>query len=129
MRRSRDKEIRAVLELDGPGRFRHFLKRVADSETAWGLWSDGWALMANDDGTSVLPLWPAREYAELCRTGEWAGYEPAEIPVRDLLDDLLPKLRSRGVLPAVFPTPQGKGVTPSVEELRTSLEEELEQYE
>jgi hypothetical protein len=126
MRHTTKKEIEAVLRLDGPARFDHFVKRVVDSELAWGLWKNGWALMAKDDGTQVFPLWPAREYAELFRTGEWAQYDAEEIPLTDLMDELLPKLEQRGVLPGVFPTPGDKGVTPTAKELRNSLEEESE---
>jgi hypothetical protein len=120
--------MQAILGLDGPSRFQHFIKRVADDQIAWGLWQDGWALMADDNGTQVFPLWPAREYADLYRTGEWAAYEAREISLDDLLDDLLPRFAVQGVLPGVFPTPAGKGVTPTPEELAGALRTELENY-
>jgi hypothetical protein len=124
-----EKEIEAVLRLDGPARFSHFVKQVVDFEEAWGLWKDGWALMTNNDGTSVFPLWPAREYAQLNCTGDWSEYEPRAIPLVELLDGLLPDLVTQGILPGVFPTPTGKGVTPSVAELdRTLREKESENY-
>jgi len=116
-----EKEIQAILRLDGPARFNHFVKRVVDFEEAWGLWKDGWALMKNDEGTLIFPLWPAREYAELNRIGDWAEYEPKGISLAELLDNLLPSFTERGVLPGVFPTPGGKGVTPTAEELAVSL--------
>ena len=129
MRRTTPKEIEAVLRLDGPARYGHFVKRVVDEEIAWGLWSDGWALMAESDGQSIFPLWPAREYAELCAIGEWDGYAAQEIALSDLLDELLPKLDARAVLPGVFPTPSGKGVTLAVEELEDALRAEMVKYE
>ncbi|MGK4000053.1 DUF2750 domain-containing protein [Sorangium sp. So ce1024] len=129
MKRTTEKEIRAVLSLDGPSRFRHFVKTVVAWEAAWGLWKDGWSLMANDEGVSVFPLWPAREYADLCRTDVWADHEVKEISLESLLGELLPKLKERGVLAGVFPIPAGKGVTLSAEELAVSLRKELENYE
>ena len=129
MKQTSDKEIRSVLSLDGPARFSYFVKKVADAERAWGLWKDGWALLARTDDVQVFPLWPAREYAERCRVGDIADYEPREIPLSDLLDELLPKLSQRGVLPGVFPTPEGKGVTPTVEELSASLRNEAARYD
>jgi hypothetical protein len=39
-------ELAAVLKLDGPARVERFVKRVAGEEQAWGLWSDGWAMLA-----------------------------------------------------------------------------------
>lgn len=116
-----EKEVEAVLRLDGPERFRHFVKQVVDFETAWGVWNNGWVLMANDGGTSVFPLWPAREYVERCCTGTWANYEPRPITLDELLDDFLPNFAERGILPGVFPTPNRKGVTPSSDELAAAL--------
>ena len=129
MRETGQKEIEAVLKLDGPARFEHFVKRVVDEQLAWGLWDDGWALMAVSEGDAVFPLWPAREYAERCCIEDWRQYEPKEIPLQALLDELLPKLKARNVRPGVFPTASGKGVTPTVDELREALIEELERYE
>ncbi len=123
-----DQEMAAVLKLDGPIRFSHFVKRVVDTEQAWGLWQDGWALFADNDANQVFPLWPARAYAELCREGQWANYQAREIPLDDLLRDLIPRLTKQGVRLGVFPTPTGKGVLPSAEELALALREELEKY-
>jgi hypothetical protein len=129
VRRTGQKEIEAVLRLEGPERFAHFVKRVVDDEVAWGLWKDGWALMANPDRTELFPLWPAREYAELCRIADWASYEPKEIALQDLISELATKLKERGVQPGIFPTPGGKGVTPTVDHLCAALAREMENYE
>jgi hypothetical protein len=123
------KEIDAVLKLDGPARFRYFVKWVVDGERAWGLWNNGWALSAVDDGVTVFPLWPAREYAELCQTSEWAGFQPEEIPLQDLMNVLGPMFREKGIRPGIFPTPAGKGVVPTVDELCAALREEMKWYE
>lgn len=124
-----DKEIAAVVELPAPKRYGYFVKKVVDSEQAWGLYKDGWALAGTKEGQTVFPLWPAREYASQCATDLWVGYEPEEIPLDDLLTDLLPMLSRDGVLPGVFYTPKDKGVLASAEELRSDLEEELQAYE
>jgi len=123
------KEFEAVLRLDGPARFQHFVKRVADAESAWGLWRDGWALTGDDSGTDAFPLWPAREYAALFQTDDWVDHEPSEIQLRDLLGELLPKLRGKGTRVAVFPRPDGRGVVVTADELEASLRRELENYE
>lgn len=128
MRPTSSEEQEAVLRLDGQARYNHFVKRVVDARVAWGLWQDGWALMQDDAGNEVFPLWPAREYAEAAKTNEWSTYEPSEIELDDLVDDLLPKLAARHVRPGVFPTPQDKGVTPTVDELKSALMAEMERY-
>jgi hypothetical protein len=44
------------------------------------------------------------------------------------MEVLLSKLKVDGVLPGIFYTPSSKGMTPSVDELKTSIEAELENY-
>ena len=122
------KQLEAVLALPGIKRFEHFIKVIADWQEVWGLYQDGWALAAADDGTTVFPLWPAKEYAQVCAANEWAGYEPRSISLRDFTEVLLPTLKLDGVLPGVFFTPTSKGVTPSVDELKSALEAELQNY-
>ncbi|GEP42374.1 DUF2750 domain-containing protein [Brevifollis gellanilyticus] len=123
------KQIEAVLKLSGHDRYRHFLKVVADKESAWGLYEDGWALAADDDGNPVFPLWPAKEYAALCAVGEWAGYEPSDIDVDELLEELLPSLMERGTRIGIFPSPSEKGVSPELDRFEQELRDELSQYE
>lgn len=123
-----EKEIEAVLRLDGEARFKRFIKVVVDGEQAWGLWEDGWALLEDDSGARVFPLWPAKEYAELCRSRDWTNHKAAPIALDDLLNELLPRLREQGVLPGVFPTPSGRGVTPTPDILEAALRKELERY-
>ncbi|MGY3452660.1 DUF2750 domain-containing protein [Bradyrhizobium sp. USDA 4353] len=123
-----DKQLQAVLALPAAARFAHFVKAVADSERVWGLYADGWALSSDDDGCTVFPLWPAPDYAKLCALGEWSSYEPRPIEIDELLDILLPRLQRDGVLPGIFVTPLGKGMTPSVEELTLAIKTELQKY-
>lgn len=122
------KQLEAVLALPGDKRFEHFVKVVADWQEVWGLYQDGWALAAADDGTTVFPLWPAKEYAQICAANEWNGYEPRSFGLGDFMEALLPKLKSEGVLPGVFFTPSSKGVTSSVDELMSALKAELQNY-
>lgn len=121
--------MQAILKLDGPARYGHFVKHVVDCEEAWGLYDDGWAMGADDDGNPTFQMWPAREYAALCATGEWSSYEPAEIPLEDLADELLPKLREDGVGLGIFRTPEGQSVMPSVDQLLEDLRTEMDRYE
>lgn len=122
------KQIEAVINLPGPKRYQHFVKVVADWKEVWGLYQDGWALASSEDGKQIFPLWPAREYAQLCANKEWAGYEPKSFSLEDLMDELLPNLEEDDVLPGIFYTPFDFGVTPSVDQLLTDLNEELKNY-
>lgn len=122
------KQVETVIALPAPKRFEHFVKLVADWQEAWGLYQDGWALAADDDGVVVFPLWPAKEYAVACAKHEWEGYEPRAISLDDLMNALLPKLDVDRMLPGVFFTPASRGMTPSIEEFRKAIEAELENY-
>ncbi len=128
-RKLHPKEIEAVVALDGPARYEHFIKQVADRNVAWGLWNDGWAMGADDEGTPTFALWPAREYAELCAKDEWDGFEAEEIPLDDLIDDLLPKLAADGVQPSISRTPSGDSVMPPIGQLIDDLRTEKARYE
>ena len=123
------KQIEAVLKLDGPKRYDHFIKQVVDCEQVWGLYCDGWAMGTDDSGKPTFPLWPAKEYAEFSAEGLWAEYEPAEIPLDELVDELLPKLKEDGVGPSVFRTPEGQSVMPSIEQIVADLRNEMTRYE
>lgn len=122
------KQLAAVFELSATKRFEHFVKVVAEREEAWGLYQDGWAMAAADDGVSVFPLWPHKEYAEACAIDEWAGYLPKAISLDDLMEVVLPQLKVEGTLPGILPTPASKGAMPSIDELVAALEEELQRY-
>ena len=122
------KQLKVITALSGTKRYQHFIKVVADWEEVWGLYQDGWALAATDEGQQVFPLWPAKEYAELCAKNDWAGYKAESFSLQDFINELLPNLLNDGVLPGVFYTPSDTGVTPTVEQLVADISHELENY-
>ena len=122
------KQIDAVLKLSGAERYQHFVKKIADWEEVWGLYQDGWALLETENNQQAFPVWPAKEYAELCAQNEWSGYEPESFSLDDFMEELLPNLSNDGVLPAVFMTPSCKGVTIDASQLISDLNKELENY-
>jgi len=123
------KQIESVLALEGPKRYEHFIKRVADSQRVWGLYNDGWALAeANEDGVRVFPLWPDEDYAEMCAKDEWSEFEPKPIPLDEFLDEVLPGMEEDRIIPGVFWKPDGNAVTPTPAQLAAHLQEELEEY-
>ncbi len=123
-----EKQIEAVLALPGPERVKHFAKVVADREEAWGLYHDGWASSATDNGGTAFPLWPAPDYAQLCAAQEWSTYSPRGIALDDLMEALIPMLREQSASVAVFQTPEGRGVTVTPDELQAMLAGETERY-
>jgi hypothetical protein len=123
------KQFEAVTALSGDKRYECFIKTIADTEVVWALWEDGWALATDDiSGQPVFPFWPALEYAKACAINEWGGYEPSSLPLDEFMNELLPKLKEDGVLPGIFFTSEGKGPTPSIEQLLDDIHLEFENY-
>ncbi len=122
------KQIDTIISLPGQKRYRNFIKVVVDWEEVWGLYQNGWALAATDDGQTVFPVWPAKEYAQLCAEKEWVDYEAKSFSLVEFMSELLPNLKKDSVLPGVFYTPSDNGVTPTVDQLIVDLDEELENY-
>jgi hypothetical protein len=123
-----EEQLASVLSLSAQDRYRHFIKVVADWQEVWGLYSDGWALAATEEGDRAFPIWPAKEYAEACAGGEWSGYAPESFSLEEFMDSLLPKLTQDGVLLGVFYTPSDKGVVVPANFFAEDLKKELERY-
>jgi hypothetical protein len=129
VRRVTEKELQHVLRLEGPQRFEYFVKFVVDTEVAWGLRdARGWSAVGDDAGRVLLPLWPAREYAEGYQAARRLPGQPAQISLEDLVERMLPGLRSEGSLIAVFPTPSGRGIPLTADELLGALNDEKAKY-
>lgn len=122
------KQIEAVLKLDSPARYHHFVKVVADREKVWGLDNDGWALAGSNDDEVVFPIWPEQEYAALCAVNEWSGFEPLSMTLDEFLANLLPQLKGDNVLLGVFYSPNDNGVVVPADRLNNDIHAELQNY-
>ena len=123
------KQIESILKLPAPKRYSHFIKKVVGWKKVWGLYDEGWAMSETSDGKLVFPLWPEKEYAELCASGKWANYMPEAIDLDEVLDSMIPMLRERGIAPGVFFTLEGGSINASLDELENDLRKELSYYE
>jgi uncharacterized protein DUF2750 len=123
------KEIEAVLRLPGDKRYQYFIKRVADAERLWGLWNDGWAMGVTNQGQKTIPVWPAEEYATLCRQGDWRLFVPKPIDLHEFMETLIPQLIRDGVKVSIFDTPSEASVLISDDELLDDLKHELSKIE
>jgi hypothetical protein len=116
--------------LAGPMRYKHFVSRVADWETIWGLRNEsGWVAAGDDAGNSCFPVWPHPDYAQACVTGAWVGNLPSPIDVHDFVENWLPEMAADSVFIAIFPTPEMRGVPIAALELQRDLQGALSQYE
>lgn len=122
------KKIENVLKLEPRARYEYFVGKVADFEIVWGLYGEGW-VVGESQGTTVLPVWPEKEFAAICVTQEWTGNIPKEIALADFLQKWLPGMTSDGRFCWVFPSLADKGYLIDPMELKEDLERELKQYE
>lgn len=121
-------ELEAVVRLNAEARFSYFVKRVVDWEAAWGIWDDGWALVSDSEGVTAFPIWPTKDFAELCLTGGWAEYSVREIDLDHLVGEAIPELAQERMNFAVFPTAQNRGVVVKPMYLRDRLRDELAKW-
>ena len=122
----KNSKIDNVVNLTPSERYDYFIRKVADFEEVWGLKdTEGWALMGNEKQV-LLPVWCEIGFAELCK---WDNYQPTAIPLDDFIEKLLPKLEKDNVMLAIFPTPKGKGIICKIQDVKSDIEKECEQYE
>lgn len=126
--RPSEREVAAILTLDGPKRYEHFLKRVADWEEICGLkTSEVWTIVEDEAGRRCIPFWPHHRYAEAYAAGD--GSTPKTILLADFLAKWLPEMERDGLRVAIFPAPAETGVVVEPSRLKEDLEAECEQYE
>jgi hypothetical protein len=119
-------QFSSVIASSGSDRYKHFVNRVADWESVWGLRNDsGWVSVGDDMDNSGFPVWPHPDYATACAIGDWEGNSPTSINVHDFVESWLPKMAADGVKIAVFPTPALSGVFVLALELQASIKGEL----
>lgn len=130
MKQLREQEIAAVLKLEGPARYSHFIGQVADWEVVWGLRSpDGWVSISDKTGAPMFPVWPHEPYARMLAVDSWAQVIPTPIEVHEWIEKWLPGLAKDRMKVAVFPTPEGKMVVVDALRLRGDIEAELARME
>jgi hypothetical protein len=82
-----------------------------------------------NDGRKTIPVWPAAEYADACRQGDWKIYEPKSIDLHEFMDEFLPSLVRDGIRVSIFDTPSEASVLVDDDELLDDLKYELSKIE
>jgi hypothetical protein len=118
----------AVSKLPGAKRYEYFIKKVADNEILWGLYNDGWAMVADDNGNEMIPFWPREEFADACCLNDWRYFKAEEIDLYEFIEGWLVDMKEDGLLTAIFYTKDDKGVVVEPDKLLEDLNEELENY-
>lgn len=121
-------QINAIMALSPSERYKHTIKQIVGWGKLWSLYNDGWALIGDDENQQYLPIWPAKEYAEFCKSGYWEDYQPLEIDLDFFIDGFLSDLKADNINIAVFVTSNDTGITPTYEQLIHDISAELSNY-
>lgn len=124
-----ERELEAMLLQRAEVRYTYFVKRVVDWGEVWVLNNDGLAMVSDENGSRLVPTWPAKRFAEICSVDEWSAYSPMAITISDFIESLLPNLFKDDVEIAVFYTLADFGVRTGPERLRIDLESEMAKYD
>ena len=119
-----ESDIKAILDLSPAERYRYFIDRVEEKNEVWSLFDEGWATSEDKQGNTLLPLWPDKEFAELCIAGHWSTFKAKAIPMSEVLNDMIPSLRTADILPGVFYVVGEGSVDISFDELDEDLRAE-----
>ncbi|CEH33436.1 DUF2750 domain-containing protein [Romboutsia lituseburensis] len=90
-----------VLQMSESDKYRYFNTTVAYYEELWGLYDDGWATIEGDEGVTI-PLWPDKQYADICAKGDWETYTAKRIDLYEFLNKWVPEMEKDNIKPAVF---------------------------
>jgi len=123
------KEIEAILEDSLENRVKYSIKRIADREEVWVIGDkDGLGTFSDENGNIIFPIWPFKEFAQLCCSEAYSEYVPELIALEDFLEIYLPKFEKNNYKIAILPLPSGKGGVMEINSFKDALDEELEKY-
>jgi hypothetical protein len=103
-----EEEFRSALNLNPADRYEHFIRKVAAWAESWTLRGRGGFVSAEDqDGATLLPIWPHELYAQRCAVRDWADAKAEMIPLGTLLATWIPRMQQEHMKFAVFPLRDG----------------------
>lgn len=79
---------------------------------------EDWAVCEFNNGEfDAMLLWPEEKGAKACAKGEWAGYKPAAIELKDFVESWLPAMQEDGIKININFGPRSRGSVIEPEEL------------
>lgn len=125
------KEIESVLSLDSIGRYRYFIKRIADTQVMYTLQNINREFATSElEGNYLIPFWSAEEFIEPCKTAIWQNYSTVAIDLsinnNALICDF--DIYEKKLL-NIFPLKNRTGFVVTIEEFIQDLSLELRKYE
>jgi hypothetical protein len=121
------REFEALVKQPANIRYEYFIKKVADFEEVWGLYKEGWATGQDEEGNTLIPFFPKKEFAEDCARNEWSGFKAEAIELDEFMNEWLVGMKTDGVKPSIFPTDEDTTLV-NIDVLLHDLENKLEKY-
>lgn len=122
-----NQEIKSVLQKDKNMQYEYFVKKVTDFEEVWSLRDNvGWATLGIEE-KKFFPVWPKKEFADICISEEWENYYPESIELEEFLDNWIDGLKEDNIRITVMWN-NGSGIDIEWDTLRKDIEQELENY-
>ena len=123
------KEIEKVSALESFERYKYFIKRVADNELIYILLlQNGEYALSEIENKILLPIWPAKEFVEICKINGWENCNVKEITLEEFENDIIDYISESGYLINVFPVFESTGFIVDLDEFAEDLSNELNKY-
>ncbi len=123
-----NEDMKRILNLSNEEKYDYFIEKVVEKKEVWVLRDDEGCASLNNKDALFFPMWPEKEYAEQCISGEWAGYRSESIVLDVLIERWLPGLSGDGIRLTIL-WMDGKGVEVSAGDFLEDLKAELEDGE
>lgn len=122
-------EVQSVILLSPQQRYEYFIKKVGDNEMMYTLADDSGNFGISDlENAGLFPLWPAREFAELCKVNGWSNYSVKEVPLEYFNVTVVKLIDSENYLINVFPIAGRTGFIVDIDEFTRDINCELEKF-
>ena len=76
----------------------------------------------------LLPIWPAKEFVEICKINGWENCNVKEITLEEFENDIIDYISESGYLINVFPVLERTGFIVDLDEFAEDLSNELNKY-
>lgn len=121
-----DQEFESLLRLPPHKRYAYFVKRVVDFDRVWMIEDDEGLMSFNHEGGEILPVWPARRYAEHAVKKNLPDVRYVAIDTRRWLERTLAPLKDADdVEISVFADAEGYGQQATASDMIADIEAEL----
>lgn len=87
--------------------YKQFIENMVAQGSIVALYHEGWAMCTTPTGQRGFPIWQNKSLAKLMIKDTWADYQVQEIPLKNLVEQLIPYLRQQKTTLAIDLTPDG----------------------